>query len=269
MSKAIELGGEEREVTILFSDLRDFTGLCEGRSPKDILSLLNAYLTRISAVIDENGGVVDKFVGDAVMALYGAPLRHGDDAERAVRTALGMLEALDGLNAESREGAFRRSRWGSGSIRPWWSRGTWGADAPQLHGDRRRRQPGVPAGGAVQEVRRCRRRERDDARPRSGARVQELDRVRVKGKSEPVTIYEPLGESDKIDPRILREMEAYNEALALHRARRWDEAVIRFGDLKREFPEGFIYQVYLDRAAEFLQSPPGPDWDGSHTFHEK
>ncbi|MEK6815738.1 MAG: adenylate/guanylate cyclase domain-containing protein [Nitrospirota bacterium] len=270
LSKAIELGGEEREVTILFSDLRDFTGLCEGRSPKDILSLLNAYLTRISAVIDENGGVVDKFVGDAVMALYGAPLRHGDDAERAVRTALGMLEALDGLNAESREGGLPTLSMGIGINTAVVVAGNMGAPtrlnytvigdgvnlASRLEGLCKRYGVAVVVSETTRAL-------------APGLEFRELDRVRVKGKSEPVTIYEPLGESDKIDPRILREMEAYNEALALHRARRWDEAVIRFGDLKREFPEGFIYQVYLDRAAEFLQSPPGPDWDGSHTFHEK
>ena len=103
LSKDIELGGEEREVTILFSDVRNFTELCENRSPQDVLSILNAYLTRVSNVIEAEGGVVDKFIGDAVMSLFGAPLSHADDASRALRTATGMCRALDELNHEFRQ----------------------------------------------------------------------------------------------------------------------------------------------------------------------
>jgi adenylate cyclase len=95
----IELGGEEREVTVLFSDVRGFTSLCEGQSPKQILSLLNEYFSAITAVIEANGGVVDKFIGDAVMALFGAPVAQADATERAIRTAFGMEQALAGVNA--------------------------------------------------------------------------------------------------------------------------------------------------------------------------
>ncbi len=95
----IELGGEEREVTVLFSDLRGFTTLCEGQAPQQVLGLLNEYFSAITAVIEANGGVVDKFIGDAVMALWGAPVAQADAAERAVRTAFGMEQALIGVNA--------------------------------------------------------------------------------------------------------------------------------------------------------------------------
>lgn len=270
LSKTIELGGEEREVTILFSDLRDFTALCEGRAPREILALLNNYLTRISAVIDENGGVVDKFVGDAVMALYGAPLQHADDGERAVSTALGMLRALEGLNAEFQEQGLRRLEMGVGINTALVVAGNMGSQtrmnytvigdgvnlASRLEGLCKKYGVSVIASETTRVL-------------APGFAFRELDWVRVKGKSEPVTIYEPVGESDKIDPRALRELEAYNEALALYRSRRWDQAGVRFAELRREFPDCYIYQVYLDRAAEFLRSPPGADWDGSHTFHEK
>jgi adenylate cyclase len=96
----IELGGEEREVTVLFSDVRGFTSLCEGQSPKQVLSLLNDYFSAITAVIEANGGVVDKFIGDAVMALFGAPVAQADSAERALRTAFGMEQALVKVNAD-------------------------------------------------------------------------------------------------------------------------------------------------------------------------
>src|SRR5262249_18832694 len=90
LRKEIELGGEEREVTVLFSDVRNFTTLAESRGPQETVSLLNAYLTRMSGVVEAHGGVVDKYVGDALMALFGAPLRNDDDPARAVRAALGM-----------------------------------------------------------------------------------------------------------------------------------------------------------------------------------
>jgi adenylate cyclase len=99
----VVLGGEEREVTILFSDLRRFTSMSEARSPQEILEILNHYFTRMSAIVDKHGGVVDKYVGDAMMALFGAPVAGPDDADHAMETALEMSEALDELNRQWRE----------------------------------------------------------------------------------------------------------------------------------------------------------------------
>ncbi|MEM7016540.1 MAG: adenylate/guanylate cyclase domain-containing protein, partial [Pseudomonadota bacterium] len=103
LSKEIELGGEERVVTILFSDVRHFTTLCENRNPQDILTLLNTYLTEVSDVIDRNRGVVDKYIGDAVMALFGAPVQTPEDAPHAVLAALEMCRSLKILNKTFRE----------------------------------------------------------------------------------------------------------------------------------------------------------------------
>ncbi len=100
LRKDVTLGGEEREVTILFSDLRDFTGMCEARSAQEMLGVLNHYFTRMSAIVEAHGGVVDKYVGDAMMALFGAPLTGPDDADCAMETALEMSEALDEVNWE-------------------------------------------------------------------------------------------------------------------------------------------------------------------------
>jgi adenylate cyclase len=100
LRKDVTLGGEEREVTILFSDLRNFTAMCEALSPQKILGILNHYFTRMSAIVETHGGVVDKYVGDAMMALFGAPLVNPDDADRAMETALEMCDALDELNRQ-------------------------------------------------------------------------------------------------------------------------------------------------------------------------
>ncbi|MBF0544256.1 MAG: adenylate/guanylate cyclase domain-containing protein [Candidatus Riflebacteria bacterium] len=102
-SKELKLGGEEKEATILFSDIRDFTTLCEGRAPADVLQLLNQYLTRMNDIIEINGGVVDKFIGDSIMAIFGVPIRHDDDPDRALKSALAMLEELDRFNQELME----------------------------------------------------------------------------------------------------------------------------------------------------------------------
>ncbi|HWA10368.1 MAG TPA: adenylate/guanylate cyclase domain-containing protein [Opitutaceae bacterium] len=100
MRDGAALGGEEREVTVLFADLRNFTSLSEKLPPREVLVLLNRYLDRMSAEIERHGGVIDKFIGDEIMALFGAPVAHGDDADRALSAALAMQAALAQLNGE-------------------------------------------------------------------------------------------------------------------------------------------------------------------------
>ncbi len=100
LRKDVTLGGEEREVTVLFSDVRSFTNMCEALAPQEVLGILNRYFTRMSTIVEAHGGVVDKYVGDAIMALFGAPLANADDPDRAMKTALEMCEALDELNAQ-------------------------------------------------------------------------------------------------------------------------------------------------------------------------
>lgn len=100
LRKDVTLGGEERQVTVLFSDVRNFTTMCEALAPQEVLGILNRYFTRMSAIVEAHGGVVDKYVGDAIMALFGAPLANPDDADRAMETALEMCEALDELNSQ-------------------------------------------------------------------------------------------------------------------------------------------------------------------------
>ena len=105
MGKELILGGEERIVTILFSDIRDFTGISERLSPTEMLDTLNLYFTKMSAIIERHGGVVDKYIGDAIMALFGAPLNHPHEADAAMSAALEMVEALDEFNQQrEREG---------------------------------------------------------------------------------------------------------------------------------------------------------------------
>src|SRR4029077_16725723 len=100
LRKDVTLGGEEREAPALFSDVRNFTTMCEALAPQEVLGVLNRYFTRMSAIVEAHGGVVDKYMGDALMALFGAPLGHPDDADRAMHAALEMTKALGGLNRQ-------------------------------------------------------------------------------------------------------------------------------------------------------------------------
>ena len=100
LRKKVTLGGEQREVTVLFSDLRNFTRMSEGLDPEEMLAILNHYFTRMAGIVEKHGGVVDKYVGDALMALFGAPVASTDDADRALRAALEMTTALDELNQQ-------------------------------------------------------------------------------------------------------------------------------------------------------------------------
>jgi adenylate cyclase len=100
LRKKVTLGGEQREVTVLFSDLRNFTRMSEALGPEEMLAILNHYFTRMAAIVEKHGGVVDKYVGDALMALFGAPVASADDADRALRAALEMTTALDELNQQ-------------------------------------------------------------------------------------------------------------------------------------------------------------------------
>src|SRR5437762_9027613 len=100
LRKQVTLGGEQREVTVLFSDLRNFTSMSEPLAPEETLGILNHYFSRVAGIVEKHGGVVDKYVGDALMALFGAPVASVDDADRALRAALEMTTALDELNQQ-------------------------------------------------------------------------------------------------------------------------------------------------------------------------
>lgn len=114
LSRKIELGGEEREVSVLFSDLRNFTAFSERRSPQEVVKRLNEYLTRMSAIVEANHGVVDKYLGDGVMAIFGAPVQHEDDAGNALKAALDMCAALDVMNTELEARGIQRLDMGVG-----------------------------------------------------------------------------------------------------------------------------------------------------------
>ncbi len=266
LSKDLELGGEERVVSVLFADIRGFSTLSERRSPGELLDLLNRYLTRMSAAIEAEGGVVDKFIGDAIMALFGAPLTQGDDAARAIRAALGMGRELDRLNRELAAQGLPEIAAGIGINTGLVVAGNMGSArrlnytvigdgvnlAARIEG--LTRVYGVPL--IVSESTKA-------AAP--GFAYRELDRVRVKGKQEPVLIFEPLTPGTLGDDDLAH----YHQALADYRARRWRQADEALSDLAEADPDCAVYALYRRRIADFQTNPPPPDWDAVEVFDKK
>jgi len=270
LSKGIELGGEERDVTVLFSDIRDFTSLCERREPNEILDLLNRYLTHMSTAIEEHGGVVDKYIGDAIMALFGAPVFHPESPQKAVSCALDMLSDLRLLNEALVKDGLQPLVIGIGINTGKVVAGNMGSAnrlnytvigdgvnlASRLEGLTKQYGVEIIVSQATRDL--C-----------PEFRFRELDLVQVKGKTEPIAIFEPLSVADTSSDSIKSALEQYHKAIAHYRSREWDEAETLLNQLITYDHDRKIYQLYLTRITEYQQNPPSSDWDGVVIFTNK
>lgn len=270
MKKDIVLGGEEKFVTILFSDIRNFTTLCEGRKPEEILALLNEYFTNIGDKVEDNSGVVDKYIGDSVMAIFGAPIQSKNDAANAVKAAFEMCHALKKLNKSFIERDISPLAIGIGINSAIVVAGNMGSAnrlnytvigdgvnlAARLEG--LTRFYGVDI--IVSEV---------TAKIASDYLYRELDFVKVKGKVTACVIYEPIGPLQHISNDITESLTTYKNALSLYREKKWDDAKHKFEFLLNVQPNSKLYQLYIQRCDDMKHEPPNNDWDGSYTFTSK
>ncbi|NNL65387.1 MAG: HAMP domain-containing protein [Myxococcales bacterium] len=262
LSHGIELGGEERRVSVLFSDVRNFTSLSETKTPQELVDFLNAYLTGVSAIVERHGGVVDKYIGDAVMAIFGAPLALEDDAPRAVRTAMEMTRALGadgpsdlaigvGVNTD----VVVAGNMGSRTRLNYTVIGDGVNLASRLEGLTKRYGVGV----LVSETTR-------DACP--DLVFRELDRVQVKGQSRSVRIFEPVGEQGAVDAAEHERLARHAEALALYQAGRFSDALRAFEALARP-EDAVLLALYRERIERLRREGVPDDWDGTFRFDEK
>lgn len=271
MSKKIELGGEARRVTMLFSDIRGFTTLCEGKSPVEILSLLNEYFTALTAVIEVNGGVVDKFIGDAVMALFGAPVAHADAAARAVNTALGMQAALDTVNREIVARGGSAIQIGAGINTDEVVVGNMGSKSRLNYtviGDGvnlASRIEGLTKNYGVAIIV-----SESTAEEANEFLYRELDLVRVKGKSEPVRLFQPFDKTLKEDGPTTQRLRHWSNFLASYRAADFDKAASLLNGYRAAYAalDSTLIEVYALRL-EHLRAQPSDTWDGVYTYTEK
>ncbi len=259
----LSLQGENREMTVLFSDVRDFTHLSEKLDPRQLTELMNHYLTPMTAIIHKHRGTIDKYMGDALMAFWGAPLADPEHARHALRAALEMPGVLAHLAPEFEARGWPRLRMGVGLHCGPMNVGNMGSEfrmAYTVMGD------AVNLGSRLEGLTKhygvsiivseaiCR------AVPEFAYR--ELDWVRVKGKESPGAIFEPLGLETELSPEILRELAEYREALKAYRQQDWSAAEQAFQALQAHDPRDRLYAVYVERVAYFKQQPPPGDWDG-------
>jgi adenylate cyclase len=269
--EAYNMDGESRELTVMFVDVRGFTTISEGLSPKELREYINLYLTAMSEDIrSSHQGTLDKYIGDAVMAFWGAPVAFADHASRAVATALLMQDSAARLNDDFTKRGWPELKIGIGLNSGLMHVGDMGSairraytvmgDAVNLGS----RLEGITkvygVGICVGEATRM-------AAPEFIYR--ELDLVRVKGKNEPVAIFEPAGKAADVSQATLLEIEQWEQALALVRGQRWDEAAQCIGALQAAHPGRALYALYLGRIAHYREHPPGPGWDGVTTFDTK
>lgn len=267
---AFSLEGESRELTVLFSDVRGFTTISEGLDPKQLTHLMNEFLTPMTHVIHHSRGTIDKYMGDAIMAFWGAPLADPDHAKHAMQAALEMVHRLDELQTRFKAKGWPEINIGIGLNTGVMTVGNMGSEfrmAYTVMGD------AVNLGSRLESLTK-----------NYGVYIivseftkekapdfvyRELDIVRVKGKDKPVTIFEPICELGKEDKSIKDELKLYREALRLYRAQDWDMAELQFINLQKMYPQRYLYQMYAERIAYFRKNPPAAGWDGVFTYETK
>ncbi len=262
--------GESRELTVLFTDVRGFTTISEGLDPKALSSLMNEFLTPLTRIIYRHRGTIDKYMGDAIMAFWGAPLDDPRHASHAVAAALEMQRELARLQPQFKARGWPPIRIGVGLNTGRMSVGNMGSEirlaytvmgdavnlASRLEGITKEYGADIIVGESV-----CR------AAPEF--LYLEIDRVRVKGKEQPVAIFEPLGHAGGIDRALSDQAALFHKALKLFRARDWDLAEVQLLNLQKLAPQRRLYQLYLERIAHYRSAPPGADWDGVFVFQTK
>ena len=264
------LTGESRDMTVLFSDVRGFTTISEGMEPQELCELINGILTPVTRVIHESKGTIDKYIGDAIMAFWGAPLHNPQHASYAVQAGLNILQALSTIQQDFKAKGWPEIDIGIGINTGKMSVGNMGSQfriAYTVMGDAVNlgsRLEGLTKQYGVKMIV-----SESTLQAAPEFTYRELDKVRVKGKHKPITIYEPLGVSTVISAEQLQLLDLLNQGLHRYRQQQWADAQDIFGQLAGQYPHDKLYAIYLERIAYYLESPPETDWDGAFTHTSK
>ncbi len=268
--EAMTRSSVNKELTVLFSDVRGFTTISEGLPPDELSQLMNEYLTPMTRIIFEQRGTIDKYMGDAIMAFWGAPLDDQDHARNALKSAFIMLRELHELQKQFVAKGWPAIRIGVGINSGNMNVGNMGSEfrrAYTVMGDAVNlgsRLEGLTKTYVVELIV-----SESTAKAVPEYAYRELDRVRVKGKDKPVTIYEPIGLKAEISEEEKSELQLYRQALKVYRSQNWDMAEIQLLNLHKANPQRALYKLYVDRVAIFREHPPQADWDGVFTHVTK
>jgi adenylate cyclase len=257
-----------KELTVMFCDMRGFTQLSENMEPTQLQELLNGVFSRLTSLIRANRGTIDKYMGDCVMAFWGAPVDTPEHASLGVKTALEMANAIRTINEEHRSRGLPEIGVGIGINTGTMCVGDMGSDIRRSYtviGDAVNlgsRLEGLSKVYGVEIV------VSEFARKLAPEFAwQELDRVRVKGKEQAVSIFLPLGATVGADTAA--ELKRWNLALKAYRSQHWDECDVQLLNLQRLNAKNYLYQLYAERVASLRLLPFDPEWDGATSFESK
>lgn len=259
-----------RELTVMFCDMRGFTKMSESMEPLHLQELLNGVFTRLTGIIRGNRGTIDKYMGDCVMAFWGAPVEIADHAQLAVKSALEMANVVRDINAEHRARGLPEIGIGIGLNTGMMCVGDMGSNIRRAYtviGDAVNlgsRLEGLSKVYGVDMVV-----SESTKKLASGYAWQELDRVRVKGKDLAVAIFWPVGPMERVPAETLAELKTWAQLLKAYRAQEWDQADVCLLNLTRMNPKKYLYQLYGERIASMRSLPFDPAWDGATNFETK
>ncbi len=262
--------GRSEDLTVMFADVRGFTTISESLDPKALAEYINEYLTAMSVLIQKSRGTIDKYVGDMVMAFWGAPVADANHAQEAVNTAMAMqaevLRLSEGFKARGwpvieigiglSTGTMKVGDMGSKIRRAYTVMG----DAVNLGSRLESKTKHYGVGILVPEP---------TKKAVHGIVFREIDRVQVKGKDEPVAIFEPVGLEADVDKSTMDELKLWHQTLKAYRAQQWDQAELQLMNLRRMSPDRGLYKVFLEAIAKWRADPPEANWTGVTKFTDK
>ena len=266
------LGGRAQEVSILFSDIRSFTSISERIGARETVSMLNDYFSEMVDIIFSRRGILDKYIGDAIMAVFGTPFISPEDTDNALTVANEMIRTLRRFNEE-------RATLGRDLVQIGIGVNTGEVVAGNIGSPKRMDYTvigdGVNLAARLEAATKYYRApilmsEFTKARIKSPSKSRELDLIRVKGKAQPVAIFEALDHHTEASfPRMAETIEAYAQGLELYRARNWRGAAGAFEEALGFRADDGPSRLYLERARFYESDPPGDEWDGVWTMLEK
>jgi len=269
---AHKLGGTAYDVTVLFSDIRGFTSLSEELGARETVTMLNEYFSEMADVVLQNQGMLDKYIGDSIMAVFGAPINSGSDADNSVNTAIHMMHKLKVLNKIRQEQELHRIDIGIGISSGEVVVGNIGSP---------KRMDFTVIGDTVNLASRL-----EGANKMYGSQIlisestkqelreehvfREVDSIRVKGQNRPVAVYEILDFHDEVSfPNMELTLQCYKKGIAAYRKSDWQQAIICFDAALKLTPNDGPSLLYLERCQHFMHTPPVDEWDGVWTMESK
>jgi len=268
-SDGFSMEGESKELTVLFSDIRSFTTLSEKLSATELKKLLNFYFTPITKIIFQHGGTIDKYVGDMVMAFWGAPVEDPHHRKNAIAAALDMIKITEQLKPELRARQLPEINVGIGLNTGFMNVGDMGSKYRKAYtvlGD------AVNLGSRLESLTKFYGIKimlgENTVNGIKQFRFRFIDRIRVKGKDDAINAYEPIGEVSTLSAETEALLQRYQQAIDHYHQKKWQEAKNILEILNTEQPTK-LFQIYLQRIEEFLQQPPDESWDGAYTHTSK